>query len=51
MMGPSHEPFSHRADSSPQTVQNVSELSADGVIRSDVLFPDVALTGLDRGTA
>lgn len=51
-MGPSHEPFSHSTDSTPQTAQNVSESSADGVIRSNVLFPaEVALAGLDRGTA
>ena len=51
MMGPSHEPFSHCTDSTPQTAQNVSELTGDGVIRSDVLFPEVALADLDRGTA
>jgi hypothetical protein len=49
-MGPSHEPFSHCTDSPPQTAQNVSESSADGVIRSDVPFLEVALAGLDRGT-
>jgi len=47
MMGPSHEPFSRRTDSTPQTAQNVSESSAEGVIRSDVLFPEAALAGLD----
>lgn len=50
-MGPSHEPFSHCADSTPQTAQNVSESISDGVIRSDGLFPEAALAGLDRGTA
>lgn len=50
MMGPSHEPFSHCTDSPPQTAQNVSESSADGVIRSDIIFLEVALAGLDRGT-